>query len=286
MIRSKLSVIICIGVVLGCIAAYAGQAGEPMIKPELVPVYQPKTLPFEAGEKGIYRASWNGMFSVATAEVQTVPTVVDGKKVFQVRVEAKTSKVLDLIWKMRDTISSTFDAKALSPSRYTFNQKENSRVINTDARLDPTTKRWSVNRQQVGKRAKIYEFESQNTLDPVTAVYLARSIDFKVGDRLYFKIFGGRYRYLLELFVEKKEPVSLESGKTVEAFRVIPRIQNITKNGYASRLNDATIWLSADERRVPIKLSSKIVFGSVQLELIEDKRGLQSTLAESRRPAS
>jgi Protein of unknown function (DUF3108) len=285
MIRSKLSVIISIGVVLGCIAAYAGQAGEPMIKPESVPVYHPKTLPFEAGEKGIYRASWNGMFSVATAEVQTVPMVVDGKKVFQVRVEAKTSKVLDLIWKMRDTISSTFDAKAFSPSRYTFNQKENSRVINTDARLDPTTKRWSVNRQQVGKRAKIYEFESQNTLDPITAVYLARSVDFKVGDRLYFKIFGGRYRYLLELFVEKKEPVSLESGKTVEAFRVIPRIQNITKNGYASRLNDATIWLSADERRLPIKLSSKIVFGSVQLELIDDKRGLQSTSVESR-PAS
>jgi hypothetical protein len=286
MIRSKLSTIIGIWVVLCGIAGYAGQASEPMIKLESVPVYQPKIVPFEAGEKGVYRASWNGMFSVATAEVQTVPTVVDGKKVFQVRVEAKTSKVLDLIWKMRDTISSTFDARALSPSRFTFNQKENSRVINTDARLDPTTKRWSVNRQQVGKRAKIYEFESQNTLDPITAVYLARSVDFKVGDRLYFKVFGGRYQYLLELFVEKKEPVALESGKTVEAFRVIPRIQNITKNGYASRLNDATIWLSADERRLPIKLSSKIVFGSVHLELIDDKRGLQSTSAESRRPAS
>jgi hypothetical protein len=215
-----------------------------------------------------------------------VPTVVDGKKVFQVRVEAKTSKALDLIWKMRDTISSTFDAKALSPSRFTFNQKENSRVIDTDARLDPTTKRWAVNRQQVGKRAKIYEFESQNTLDPITAIYLARSVDFKVGDRLYFKIFGGRYRYLLELFVEKKEPVALESGKTVEAFRVIPRIQNITKNGYASRLNDATVWLSADERRLPIKLSSKIMFGTVDLELINDKRGMQATSAKPRQPAS
>jgi Protein of unknown function (DUF3108) len=285
MIRSKFSMIMGIWVVLGSISGYAGQAGEPMIKPESVPLYQPKILPFEAGETEVYRASWNGMISVATAEVRTVPTVVDGKKVVQVRVEAKTSKVLDLIWKMRDTISSTFDAKGLSPLRYTFNQKENSRVINTDARLDPTSKRWSVNRQQVGKRAKIYEFESQNTLDPITAVYLARSVDFKVGDRLYFKVFGGRYQYLLELFVEKKEPVTLESGKTIEAFRVIPRIQNITKNGYASRLNDATIWLSADERRLPIKLSSKIVFGNVQLELIEDKRGLQSTSAESR-PAS
>ncbi len=287
MISSKLPIlIIAICIVLGGILAYAGQAGQPMIKPESVPVYQPKGLSFETGEKEIYRASWNGMISVATAEVQTVPMVVDGKKVLHVRVEAKTSRALDLIWKMRDTISSTFDAKALSPSRFTFSQRENSRVIDTDARHDPASKRWAVNRQQVGKRAKIYEFESQNTLDPITAVYLARSIDFKVGDRLYFKVFGGRYRYLLELFVEKKEPVTLESGKTIDAFRVIPRIQNITRSGYASRLNDAMIWLSADERRLPIRLSSKIVFGTVQLDLIDDKRGTQSTSAGARQPAS
>jgi hypothetical protein len=286
MIRSKLPILIAICIVLGGILAYADQAGQPMIKPESVPVYQPKILPFEAGEKAVYRASWNGMFSVATAEIYTVPTIVDGKKVFLVRVEAKTSRTLDLIWKMRDTISSTFDAKALSPSRYTFNQRENSRVIDTDARLDHVTKRWAVNRQQVGKKPKIYEFDSKNMLDPISATYLARSIDYKVGDRLYFKIFGGRYQYLLELFVEKKEPVELESGKTVEAYRIIPRIQNITKNGYASRFNEATVWMSADERRLPIKMSSKIVFGTVQLDLIDDKRGTQSTSAGARQPAS
>jgi hypothetical protein len=241
------------------------EAGQAMIKPEAVPAYQPKHFPFEAGEKEVYQATWNGMISVATAEIETTPTVVDGRKVYQVRVEAKTSTVLDFIWKMRDTISSTFDARALTPSRFTFSQRENSKVIDTEAKLDHATKRWAVNRQQVGKKTKIYQFDAQNTLDPITAVYLARSTDFKVGDKLYFKVFGGRYQYLLELFIEKKEPVELGSGKIVEAYRIIPRIQNITKNGYAGRLNDATIWISADERRVPIKLSSKIVFGSVYL---------------------
>ena len=262
------------------------EAGQAMIKPEAVPAYQPKHFPFEAGEKEVYQATWNGMISVATAEIETTPTVVDGRKVYQVRVEAKTSRVLDFIWRMRDTISSTFDARALTPSRFTFSQRENSKVIDTEAKLDHATKRWAVNRQQVGKKTKIYQFDAQNTLDPITAVYLARSTDFKVGDKLYFKVFGGRYQYLLELFIEKKEPVELGSGKIVEAYRIIPRIQNITKNGYAGRLNDATIWISADERRVPIKLSSKIVFGSVYLELVQDKSRTQSTAAEARSPAS
>jgi hypothetical protein len=256
------------------------------VKPDAVPVYQPKYYPFEGGEKAVYRASWNGMFSVATAEIFTTPALVDGRQVYNVRVEAKTSKALDLIWKMRDTILSTFDAKALMPSRFSFHQRENSRVINTDARYIESSKRWAVNRQQVGKRAKIWEFESQNTFDPLSAVYLARTLEFKPGDRLYFKVFGGRYQYLLEMNVERKERVTLHSGKTVEAFRIIPRLQNITKNGYAERMNEAVIWISADERRMPVKLSSKITFGSVHLELIEDKYAIHSKTKESAPPAS
>ena len=87
------------------------------VKADAVPAYHPKYFPFEDGEKAVYHATWNGMFSVATAEVYTTPTVIDGKKVYQVRVEAKSSRALDLIWRMRDTISSTFDAKALMPAR-------------------------------------------------------------------------------------------------------------------------------------------------------------------------
>jgi len=260
-------------------------AGQTLIKPEAVPVYQPKHFPYEAGEKAVYRASWNGLVSVATAEISTVPTIIDGKKVYQVQVDAKSSRMLDFIWKMRDTITSTFDAKALLPARFTFSQRENSKIVDTEARLDHTRKRWEVNRQQAGKQPKIYEFDAQNTLDPITAVYLARSVDFKVGDRLYFKVFGGRYQYLLELFVENKEPVELASGK-IEAYRIVPRIQNLTKNGYAERFNEATIWISADERRLPVKLSSKIVFGNVNLELVQDKRATESTAVESNRPAS
>ena len=286
MIITRLFLVAILWVVSATPVVLAAQVAQPMIKLDLVPVYQPQHHPFEAGEKEVYRATWNGMFSVATAEIQVTPALVDGKKVYHVRVEAKTSRALDLIWRMRDTITSTFDAKAMAPAHFSFSQRENSRVIDTDAKYDHGTKRWAVNRQQNGKRTKIYQFDSDNTLDPITAIYLARSTDFKVGDRLYFKLFGGRYRYLLELFIEKKEPVELASGKVVEAYRVIPRIQNTTKNGYAGRLNDAVIWLSADQRRLPIKLSSKIVFGNVYLDLIEDKRAPQSTANDSARPAS
>ena len=123
-----------LGLMILFTAVSASMAGEATIPAPAVPAYQPKFFPFEDGEKETYHATWNGMISVATADVHTTSTVIDGKRVYQVRVEAKTSRALDLIWRMRDTISSTFDAKALAPSRFTFNQRENSRVIDTDAR--------------------------------------------------------------------------------------------------------------------------------------------------------
>jgi hypothetical protein len=282
----KINFLTILWVVLAALYVPAFGAQDSMaIKPAAVPIYQPKFFPFEDGERQLYRAHWNGLVSVASAAVNATPAVIDGRKVLQVQVEARSSRILDLIWKMRDTITSTFDAKALAPSQFKFSQRENSRIIDTEARYNHASRRWAVNRRQVGKRPKVYEFDSQNTLDPISAAYLARSIEFKVGDRLYFKVFGGRYQYLLELHVEKKEPVELESGK-VEAYKVIPRVQNITKKGYAGRLNEAAIWISADERRLPVKLSSKILFGTVYLEVVQDKRGVQSASAHPPKPSS
>lgn len=264
----------------------AAHAQQPAKVPTSVPLYQPKFYPYEAGEKASYKASWNGV-PVATADVETSPITFEGKKSYRVRIDARTSRGLDLIWRMRDTITTVFEAKSLAPARFVFSQRENSRVIDTEAKFDHAAKKWTVNRWQEGRKPTAYDFDSNNTLDPITAVYLARSIDLNVGEKLFFNVFGGRYQYLLELNVEKKEPVELESGAVIQAFKVVPKVTNLTKKGYAGRMNEAAIWISADERRMPVKLWSKIFAGSVYMELVQDKTGVQSaTTVESPGPAS
>jgi hypothetical protein len=258
-------------------------AGQPTVNsptPEKVPVYQPKHYPFDGGERAVYKASWNGV-PVATAVVSTTSQMIGGKKFYTVRVEAKTSAILDLFWKMRDTITSTIEAKALAPTRFTFSQRENQKVIDTEAKFDGNAKKWSVHRDE-RSQVKKYEFDQPpNTIDPITAVYLARSQDFKVGDHLYFNIFGGKYRYLLDLEVERRETIQIGTGR-IEAFKIVPRIKNHMKEGYAERMNEASVWISADARRIPVMLSSRIFVGNIYIERIEDKVGTQA--AEARHP--
>jgi len=62
----------------------------------------------------------------------------------------------------------------------------------------------------------------------------------------------------------------------VEAFKIVPRIKNVANEGYAQRLNEAAIWISADDRRLPIMMSSKIVFGSIYLEMVPESSASMS----------
>jgi hypothetical protein len=281
MVRVKCAAIVILGAFFGSVIVTAAQVAQAQLKPATVPVYQPKYLPFDGGERAVYVASWNGLLSVATATISTTPQWVDGKKFYNVRVEAKSSSVLDLIWKMRDTITSTIEAKALAPTHFTFSQRENRKVIDTVAHFDRATRKWTVRRDEK-RKVKNYDFdEPANTLDPITAIYLARSQDYRVGDHLYFHIFGGKYRYLLDLEVERRETIRIKSGN-IDAFKIVPRIKNVAKQGYAARLNEAAIWISADERRVPVMLSSKIVFGSIYMELIDDRESTRSTTQPGR----
>jgi Protein of unknown function (DUF3108) len=277
--QRKLGFVVWAGLILLAISSTEAGQSEIQPRPEAVPAYQPKHYPFDGGEKALYKATWNGV-PVATAEILTTPQMIEGKKFYNIRVEAKTSKVLDWMWKMRDTITSIVEAKGLAPYRYTFNQRENRKVVDTEARFDSSAKKWIVHRDE-RRKVKNYEFDQPpNLVDPITAVYLARSQDLKVGDHLYFNVFGGKNRYWLDLEVERRETVQTSSG-SVDAFKIVPRIRNIAKQGYAKTLNEAAIWISADERRVPVLLSSKVSFGTVYIEKVEGDAAIQASQGQS-----
>ena len=230
--------------------------------------YQPHFYPFDGGENAEYRASWNGI-PVASAEIQSAPLSIDGKKFYQVKVQARTWRYLELIWKMRDSIESIFEAKSLHPHRFIFRQRENRRKIDTTAHFDPANKKWAVHRKQ-GDKVRDYEFFSPHTMDPISAIYLARSVDFKVGDALRMEVFGGNSRYLVIMDIVGREPITVKTG-VFEAYKIIPRVINLTSSGYAGRVRQATVWISADEKRRPLKIISQVFIGYVSIELVEGR---------------
>jgi hypothetical protein len=87
------------------------------------------------------------------------------------------------------------------------------------------------------------------------------------------------------LEVERREIIQIAAGR-IDAFKIVPRIKNLMKDGYAERMNEASVWISADERRIPVMLNSRIFVGSIYIERIDDKVGTQAAEAKQRGQSS
>jgi Protein of unknown function (DUF3108) len=253
-------------IVLALFTGFFSFAGaRTLLLPTAVEVpRQPGSYSFENVETFSYKAHWNGI-PVATAEIQGAPLTINGKALYRVEVQAKTTSILDFIWRMRDTIASTFDAQTIQPHQFVFSQRENSKSTDTTALFDQGKSKWSV-QQQRGRKIAKFDFISNNTFDPITAVYMLRNLDFKVGDRIQFEVFGGKSRYWLTLDVVGRESITLNSG-SIEAYKIIPQIKNINKQGYAERMRRAVVWVSADERKIPLRAVTSVFIGSIYLEM-------------------
>lgn len=242
----------------------------------VVPFFSYATVPplkewgvWEASESFVYQASWNGI-PVATAKINAEPVWWEGKKSYRVRIKARTWKYLDPIWKMRDSIESIFSGENFQTRRFTFLQKENRKRTYTLALYDPGTETWTVRREKK-RKVKWFEFVSDDTLDPISAFYRVRSLDIKVGDRLRLNVFGGKSRYRVTLEVVAKERISVQTG-SFEAYKIISKIINISRKGYAQRVREATVWISANRNRTPLRIVSKVFIGSVTIDLVKVNR--------------
>jgi hypothetical protein len=235
------------------------------------------SLPFENGEKVSYRGSWNGI-PLTAVDIRTSSLWLDGKKAFQVDVDARTQKGPDFLWRMRDSVQSVFEAGTFWPRQFVLRQRENSRSTDTNAFYDQTEKKWTVSRLR-GKESSRFEIDSANTFDTITATYLVRSLDLKVGDQLRFYTLGTKNRYLVTLEVVGREAVTTQVG-TFDAYRITAQAQNLNKSRRADKMRRATVWISADSRRLPLKLQSQSFFGSVYLEIVKSEGSQGASLQE------
>ncbi len=246
--------------------SYAGSSGSEGINASVSNrdlVYTPSD-----GEEFVYRASWNGI-PIASAKIHAAPLLIAGEKFYKVTIHAKSWKYVDPFWKMRDYIESVFEAETYRPRHFVFRQRENRRKVDTTANFDLETNKWVVERRKRNK-VRRYEFVSRDTFDPILAGYVARSLDFKVGESFKIKVFGGKYRYLITFNVVGREQIQTRIG-VFDAYKIVPKVINLSRSGYAKRVRHVTVWISADEKRRVLRIVSKVFIGSVSIEMVDVK---------------
>ncbi|GAB4389547.1 MAG: DUF3108 domain-containing protein [Thermodesulfovibrionales bacterium] len=101
--------------------------------------------------------------------------------------------------------------------------------------------------------------------DPLSSFYLVRTMDLQVGKSVYVPVFDSKRLWSVEVQVLRKERVEVKAG----AFDAIVIKPLMKSEGIFSRKGDIYIWLTDDERRMPVLLRSEVAVGSIDAELVK-----------------
>ena len=131
-------------------------------------------------------------------------------------------------------------------------------------RIDPTTGRAEMEDPKVAQRVFALE---PCVLDVLSAFFVTRVRGIPEREPLRLPVFDNGRSYVLEVRFRGRERLDLPEplGRKVPTVVVEPLLAEGT--GLFVKKGRLTIWLTDDERRVPVRMRSKVAMGSVSADL-------------------
>ncbi len=239
------------------------------IGPIIRPIEHVKSLAFGPGERLVFHFGWNDI-PAAEMSMQVSRVKQNGRWLYFYKGEAKSLPHIEWIYPLRDQVEAVLDEASLEPLHYALYQDEKGRKTSTVVHRDGEN--LTGTRKNFKNKTSAASIIRDGHYDPVTIAYLARSIKPVVGQSYTYRVFDGRYEYLLTMTVEAKESIKVSAGR-FNAIRIRPSVVNLTKPNLEKKVKRATIWISDDAARVPLRVESEVFFGKVYGELVAYARG-------------
>lgn len=230
-----------------------------------------KNTPFKAGEKLTYRMHYGAMDAgEATIELKETNKTINGRRLLHAVGKGKTINSFDWFFKVRDRYESYIDNQGVFPWIFIRRVYEGGFEINQDYTFYQHKKKANLGDKKVGVPA--------NVQDMISAFYYARTLNYdnaKKGDEFEITCLVDGEVWPLKIKYKGRETVKLRNGK-YKALKFVPVIQEgrIWKSE-----EDLTVWISDDANKIPLMAKTKILVGSIKMELTKSE-GLKSTLAK------
>ena len=104
---------------------------------------------------------------------------------------------------------------------------------------------------------------TKRTYDTLSSFYYFRSIPLEVGMTYFIDIFDFKTLWNTEVKVLRREEIITPVGR----FKTIVIQPLLKSEGIFARTGDMFIWLTDDDRRIPVQMRSKVVVGSITATL-------------------
>lgn len=260
-IRNIASVAVFLFAVLALFSS-SSYAGEPKDLPEV-------NAPWMKGEKLTFSLGW-GPITAGTATLQVKPTK-DGKTEFYTL--AHDEGTLKKLYPVSDTIYTRVRNKGLMTEvfRKTLNEGSyhNKSVIRFDRKGEKAWLSDTVFTDDKVRKVK----RSADTVVTIqgmehsimSAFYLVRTLPLEDGETSKFSAVSGKKRYELKVIVHGRETLKTKLGE----FKTVKVEPVLDGDGIFVSKGRIFIWLTDDDRRIPVLMECEIALGSIKAKLLK-----------------
>lgn len=212
--------------------------------------------PFGVGERLTYSAKL-GIVSLGEGHVEVVRLdTVRGVDAFLFRFTLSGGVPL---YSLDDTLESWTGVQDLLSRRFVQRQFEGGKPRFRHYEIFPDSGVWhELSRKKSGA-------SSQFPTDDAAFLYFVRVTPLEVGKTYEFDRYFRKELNPVVLKVHKREVMELPDGSKVQCLVVQPIVGE--KGSLFGRQSDTRVWLTDDERRIPVQIRIRFVFGTITMRL-------------------
>jgi len=207
------------------------------------------------GEHLSFNVGWE-FINAGSATMDILPGANGG---WQVKTFARTNKALDIFKKVRDYITAEGICVDGHMQSTLFDANLHERKYKAQKRTDFL---WQSN-QVTHTQNKITEHFDvpAGHLSVIDAFLAVRGLKLIPGQTVNIPVFDSRKQYEIEVNVAaKREILKTPWGEKVSCIIVKPKLKTA---GIFTNKGEMTLWMTDDERHIPIKMMAKIKFGRI-----------------------
>ncbi len=217
---------------------------------------------FSIPERLVYDLTWTGIKAgTATLEVEN-----DGDSI-RVISTASSARWVSVFYTVEDRVETVLvrgksDIFMAQPKNYRIRIREGRHRRDKEIIFDhPRKKAVFINHLDDEKK----EFTiHENVFDPLSVLYYVRTVKLEIGKPVFVDIFDSKKLWNVEVQVLRKERINSIMGD-VNTIVVKPLMKS---EGIFNRKGDMYIWLTDDEKRVPVRMQTKVAVGSITATLV------------------
>jgi hypothetical protein len=215
-------------------------------------------MPFGPGEECTFSIGY-GVVTAGEATI-SVEGVRDyyGERVYHLRTRARSNRFFSAFFKVRDQADSYLDVDSLV-SHYYFKQlREGDYRRDVEIHFDHDAGKAYF---PDGREEEV----PSGVQDVLSAFFRVRTMELEDGAEISIPTHGDKRMYDLIVKVHRREEIDTLFGRT----RCILVQPVLREEGLFKHEGDLFVWLTDDERRIPVRMRANVPVGAIEAKLVD-----------------